>query len=88
MRIVRGIVGLLGELLITAGAFLLLFVGWQLVWTDVVADADADQVISTMQTQFADPEAEWVQPKQVKLGDAYAIIRIPRFGAKYAKPLY
>ena len=88
MRIVRGIVGLLGELLITAGAFLVLYVGWQLVWTDVVADADADQVISTMQTQFADPEADWVQPKQVKLGDAYAIIRIPRFGAKYAKPLY
>ena len=88
MRVVRGLIGLLGELLITAGAFLLLFVGWQLIWTDVVADADADQVISTMQTQFADPEAEWVQPKKVKLGDAYAIVRIPRFGAKFAKPLY
>ena len=88
MRIVRGIIGLFGELLITVGAFLLLFVGWQLIWTDVVADADGEQVINTMESQFADPEAEWVLPAKVKLGDAYAIIRIPRFGAKYAKPLY
>ncbi|HQZ00560.1 MAG TPA: class E sortase [Propionicimonas sp.] len=92
MRIVRGLVGLLGELLITAGAFLLLFVGWQLVWTDVVADADADQVISTLQTEFGEPTSDddpaWVQPDKVKLGDAYAIVRIPRFGAKFAKPLY
>ncbi|HQD97978.1 MAG TPA: class E sortase [Propionicimonas sp.] len=91
MRIVRGLVGLLGELLITAGAFLLLFVGWQLVWTDVVADADADQVVTTMERQVSQPDSSapaWVQPKEAKLGDAYAIVRIPRFGAKFARPLY
>ena len=67
MRIVRGLVGLLGELLITAGAFLLLFVGWQLVWTDVVADADADQVISTLQTEFGEPTSDGtlLQPRTV-----------------------
>lgn len=90
MRIVRGIVGLLGELLITAGAFLLLFVGWQLFWTDVVSDADAAQVVSAMEQSLNDPTTSdgWVQPKKAKLGDAYAIIRIPRFGAKYARPIY
>mgnify|MGYP001341822841 CR=1 FL=1 len=91
MRIVRGLVGLLGELLITAGAFLLLFVGWQLVWTHVVADADADQVVTTMERQVSQPDSSapaWVQPKEAKLGDAYAIVRIPRFGAKFARPLY
>ncbi|MCB0913018.1 MAG: class E sortase [Propionibacteriaceae bacterium] len=86
MRVVRGVAGLLGELLITLGVVLLLFVGWQLWWTDVVSDADAAQVVDTLQADFDDPE--WVQPKHVKIGDAFAIVRIPRFGAKYARPLY
>ncbi len=86
MRIVRGLAGLLGELLVTIGAVLMLFVGWQLWWTDVVSDADADQAVTTLETDFADPA--WVQPRQVKLGDAFAIVRIPRFGAKFARPLY
>ena len=41
--------GVLGELLITAGSLLLLFVGWQLWWTDVTADpraAGTDQALS------------------------------------------
>ncbi len=86
MRVVRGIAGLLGELLVTFGVVLLLFVGWQLWWTDVVSDADAAQVVDTLQADFDNPE--WVQPKHVKLGEAFAIVRIPRFGAKYARPLY
>jgi sortase A len=84
VRIVRGLTGLLGELLITAGAFLLLFVAWQLWWTDVVSDADANSVVVAMEQH---PES-WVQPKQVKLGQAFAIVRIPRFGANFARPLY
>jgi sortase A len=86
MRIVRGIAGLLGELLITVGVVLVLFVGWQLFWTDVVSDADAGQVVTTIEQ---DPTGtQWVQPKQAKLGDAFAIVRIPRFGATFARPLY
>lgn len=84
MRVVRGLLGLLGELLVTAGAFLLLFVGWQLWWTDVVSDADAQAAVVSMEQ---DPGA-WVQPKKVKVGDAFAIVRIPRFGANYARPMY
>ena len=86
MRVVRGVAGLLGELLVTLGVVLLLFVGWQLWWTDVVSDADAAQVVDTLRADFDNPE--WVQPKHVKIGDAFAIVRIPRFGAKYARPLY
>ena len=86
MRIVRGVAGLLGELLITLGVALMLFVGWQLFWTDVVADADAGQVVTTIEQDPAGPQ--WVQPKQAKLGDAFAIVRIPRFGATFARPLY
>jgi sortase A len=86
MRVVRGVVGLIGELLVTVGLVLVLFVGWQLWWTDVVSDADATQVVDTLQTDFSNPE--WVHPKRVSLGDAYAIVRIPRFGAGFARPLY
>ncbi len=84
MRVLRNLTGLLGELLITAGAFLLLFVGWQLWWTDVVSDADANQAVARLE-QSRDA---WVQPDKVKLGEAFAIIRIPRFGAHYARPVY
>ena len=65
MRIVRGIAGLLGELLITIGVILVLFVGWQLFWTDVVSDADAGQVVTTIEQDPTGPE--WVQPKHAKL---------------------
>ena len=40
-----GIISVLGELLITAGAILLLFVAWQLWWTNVESDAKQSQVI-------------------------------------------
>ena len=86
MRIVRGIAGLLGEFLVTLGVVLVLFVGWQLWWTDVVSDADAASVVDTLQADFGDPE--WVQPRKVEVGDAFAIVRIPRFGTRYARPMY
>ena len=39
--VTRRLVGWLGELLITAGVLVLLFVAWQLWWTDVTADRAA-----------------------------------------------
>lgn len=83
MRLLRGIAGLVGEFLITVGAFLLLFVGWQLWWTDLMSDADANRVVSAMEH---DPN--WVQPSHVEMGQAFAIVRIPRFGSDFARPLY
>ena len=90
--VVREVSGLLGELLITAGALCVLFVVWQLWWTDVVSDADAAQVVTTMEDSTVAPSGApggaWVQPKEAKLGDAFAIVRIPRFGEDYARPVY
>lgn len=85
VRTVRGLVGLLGEALITLGVVLVLFVGWQLWWTDVVSDADAAQVVASME---ANPSQDFVSPNDVVPGGAFAVIRIPRFGADYARPLY
>ncbi len=42
MRILRLAAGVLGELLVSAGALLLLFLLWQLWWTDAQANAEPD----------------------------------------------
>jgi sortase A len=68
---------------------LVLFVAWQLVWTDVVADAEMDQEVASLQASFADPASTDVPSlRDVKFGQAFAIVRIPQFGLKYARPLY
>lgn len=88
MRILLGVVG---DILVTAGLVLLLFVAWQLWWTDVTANRTQDQTISTLTRQFerpADPGAPATeQPTPVKFGSAFAILRIPRLGADYARPV-
>jgi sortase A len=43
--VVLGAVGVLGELLITAGVLLLAFLAWQLWWTDVAANREQAQVV-------------------------------------------
>lgn len=87
----RGAIGIVGELLITAGVVLGLFVAWQLVWTDVVADGEQQTAVSRLEEEFRLPGPTVVDPKTVPaadLGDAFAILRIPRFGADYARPVY
>lgn len=87
----RGVVGVLGELLITLGVVLGLFVAWQVVWTDVVADGEQSTVVNELEGQFGPAGVEPASPPVVppaEIGDAFAIVRIPRFGADYARPLY
>ncbi len=58
---------MLGELLVTAGALVLLFALWQFWWTDVVADAAADDRVAALQESFAleapdSPDADLAAP--------------------------
>lgn len=89
---VRGVVGIVGELMITAGVVLGLFVAWQLVWTDVVGDADQEVAVAQLEETFQLPQTSGdggpTTLEPVEIGKGFAIVRIPRFGAKYAKPLY
>jgi sortase A len=95
--VARVIVRLLGELSITLGVFLMLFVAWQLWWTDVEANRDQSQQVSSLEQQFqapADPVAAPVvgeppppaAPPAIP-GEAFGIIYVPRFGADYARPV-
>jgi sortase A len=94
----------LGEVLITLGLLLLLFVAWQLWWTDVTANREQAVTIKALEKGFgsglpergaADPSAspEGAARKttatltKVPFGEAFAIIRIPRLGAGYARPV-
>ncbi|MGY2744467.1 class E sortase [Pseudarthrobacter sp. O4] len=47
--------GVLGELLVTAGVILLLFVAWQLWWTNVESDANQREVVKDFARQFNGP---------------------------------
>ena len=94
MRRLQGGVRAVGEVLITLGLFLFLFIAWQLWWTDVTANRAQAVTIRTLEKGFgpagtADRAA--VDPKatltKVPFGQAFAIMRIPRFGADYARPV-
>ena len=92
MKAARWTLAIVGDLLVTAGVLLLLFVGWQLWWTDVTANRTQDATVSTLTRDFASPPTPTQtetgeQPKAVPFGKAFAIVRIPRLGAGYARPL-
>jgi sortase A len=108
--VVRAAVGTLGELSITLGVLLLLFVAWQLWWTDVEATREQDRLTDDLVREWAagaaapdgpvgDPVAPVddpvVAPEGLAVpvsdtgpqGAAFAVIRVPRFGDDYARPV-
>jgi len=81
-----------GELLITAGLVLLLFVAYQLVWTNYEAhraqSGVADQIRDDWQRPPASPSpGEPTADPEVELGEGFAFMRIPRLGKKYSVPV-
>ena len=90
MRI-RRLVGWSGELLMTLGVLLLLFVAWQLWWTDVAANRAQTQIVQTLEDDFARgtpaPVLDNGIPAAIGKDGAFAVVRIPRFGADYARPV-
>ena len=87
----RWVLGLTGDLFVTAGLVLLLFVGWQLWWTDVTANRAQDDTVNSLSREFAagpgPVSAANQRPAAVPFGEAFAIVRIPRLGADYARPV-
>jgi sortase A len=98
VRGVRAVAGAAGELAITVAVLLLAFVAWQLWWTDVEAERSQDRAVTRIEQEFAAPPApapaaaEPGQPEaRVELdlpaGDAFALIRVPRFGPEFVRPV-
>ncbi|WP_457033966.1 class E sortase, partial [Kitasatospora sp. P5_F3] len=82
-----------GELFITLGLVMLLFVSYQLWWTNVQADAAADGTRSRLEEQWNQavqapaatpaPGASTPPPAAFEPGKGFAILHIPKLGLKY-----
>ncbi|WP_291795674.1 MULTISPECIES: class E sortase [Brevibacterium] len=92
---VRATVRTFGELCITAGLVLILFVVWQLWWTDIAANKDnevlADQLITEWRDNPAnelpdDPDTP-VVGEPVEENSAFGIMYVPRFGQDYYRTI-
>jgi len=59
-----GAIGILGELLLTLGALLVLFLVWQLWWTDVVADREQAGIIAGLEDDWGQVDADTIAPRQ------------------------
>ena len=91
-----GVVGVIGELLLTAGVLILLFLGWQLWWNDAIMAGQQSSAASDLSTQWleegraargdaeAPPPTDYgepvVGPASQPEGEAFAVMYVPRFG--------
>lgn len=90
------VVGVIGELLVTGGVLVLLFLVWQLWLNDAVLraaqDSEADALSKSWATSVPLPSASEAAPADVEPvvlpepGDAevFGVLRVPRFGDDYA----
>ncbi|MFD0274990.1 class E sortase [Kitasatospora sp. NPDC127111] len=82
-----------GELCITLGVVMLLFVSYQLWWTNVQADAAADGARNQLEQQFdagqpapgvpGQPAPDPAKPETFEPGKGFAIIHLPKLGLKF-----
>ncbi|MFZ1285958.1 MAG: class E sortase [Candidatus Phosphoribacter sp.] len=104
MRVLRAVIGGVGELLVTAGVLVLLFVVWQVGYTSLIdaraqqslagdlehqTTAGADDPTLGLPDIGVDPTAS-PSATQPTLDDGrvFAIIRVPRFGEGWARAVY
>lgn len=76
--------GVLGEILITVGVVILLFVAWQLWWTDIIAKQAYNEQRTELQQEWglADDFTGAPKPVDPKYGEAFGLIYIPALGDK------
>lgn len=102
--VIRTGVRVTGELLVTAGVLLLLFLVWQVWWTDVVADQAQRRTTDALEQQWqaeggdatvddsageggAEAGAEQAQTVADLPAAPVALLRVPRFGGDYVRPV-
>lgn len=95
----RTLIQVIGELLITAGVILLLFVVWELWWTNIEANTAQQAAVSEFAKDFQGPVTPPAMDAPKDYGPpvvmaapeqpstVFGVAYIPRFGAKYSRPL-
>lgn len=89
--------GVVGDLLITAGVLVLLFIAWQQWFNDLVVAkqheeraASISQSLGTAEQGTTTPAEGWGTPKvspQPGNAEVFGVMYVPRFGATYSVPL-
>jgi sortase A len=90
------IVGVLGELLLTGGVLILLFLGWQLWWNDAIMAGQQSSAASDLSAEWLEearaargdtpdpPPADYGDPIVGAVshanGESFAVMYVPRFG--------
>jgi sortase (surface protein transpeptidase) len=78
--VVRGV----GELLLTAGLVVLLFAAYEVYVTDLITDRSQDELSDRLHGEWTATPAG-PAPHVSILGDAFAVLHIPRLGADYER---
>ena len=91
------VLGVAGEVLLTLGVVVGLFVVWQLWWTNLDATAAQEEAVTEMAQQFdasapaaGRAELDFGEPIVAQApgyGQGLGIVYIPRFGSDYARPI-
>lgn len=94
------VVGVLGELLITAGVVVMLFLGWYVWLNDIVAGGEQQQAAEQVQEELQDrwERGEGIAERPVDpgvpvvaepaaAGEVFATLIVPRFGEDYVRPI-
>jgi sortase A len=94
------VVGVLGELLITAGVVVMLFLGWYVWFNDIIAGGEQQQAAEQVQEELQDrwERGEGIAERPVDpgtpvvadpaaAGEVFATLIVPRFGADYVRPI-
>lgn len=98
MNALRIAIRTIGEVLITAGLIVLLYVVWQLGFLAVVEGKEQAGVVASLEDTFAQPAPVATPTKKGEppvittkppRGEVFAILRVPRLGGPtWAKPVY
>jgi sortase A len=70
-----------GELLVTAGVIVLLFVAYELWWTGITTRHEQTKLLAALQQQWARPVES--APRVPPFGSGLAVLYIPRLGRHY-----
>jgi sortase A len=91
------VLGVLGDLLITAGVLVLLFIAWQQWFNDLVVAKQHEEransiseSLGTAKQGTTTPADGWGKPKvspQPGNTEVFGVMYVPRFGATYSVPL-
>ncbi|NLU68662.1 class E sortase [Streptomyces sp. HNM0574] len=76
-RRVFAAIGVLGELLITAGVLLALFVVYSLWWTNVLADRDAERESRSVRDHWAQQEEKDTGPGELDTKNGIGFLHVP-----------